>query len=92
MDRRTEIDTAERAVILRHLQKACLQLRDFYIPPHDNVPLYELRRELKAVLKTLNQTTALNISPPPSKSKTDKCMECNCMYPCSDARSIKPWD
>lgn len=92
MDRRAEIDAVERRVILRHLERACLDLRDCYIPPRDNMTLYHLRRELKAVQKALNQKTALNIPPPPSKSKTDKCMECDCMYPCSDARSVKPWD
>lgn len=26
------------------------------------------------------------------EKKVDKCMLCDCMYPCSDARSDKPWD
>ena len=27
-----------------------------------------------------------------AKSISDRCSTCDCMYPCSDARSIKPWD
>jgi hypothetical protein len=27
-----------------------------------------------------------------AKIISDRCSTCDCMYPCSDARSIKPWD
>lgn len=61
MDRRAEIDAVERAVILRHLEKACVELGGHYIPPRDNVTLYELRRLLKEAQKTLNQKLALSL-------------------------------
>lgn len=61
MDRRAEIDAVERAVILRHLEKAHSELGGRYIPPRDNVTLYELRRLLKEAQKTLNQKLALSL-------------------------------
>lgn len=59
MDRRAEIDAAERRVTLRHLEEACLKLGGVYNPPSDNVSLRELQRILRDTLYTLAQKTAL---------------------------------